>query len=254
MAGRLEGKVGLITGAARGQGAAEAELFVREGARLVITDVLEEPLAKLAAELSSGGYEVEARRLDVQEEDQWSEAVERVESRFGRLDILINNAGIADPAGVEATSRERWDQIIAVNQTGVWLGMKAAVPAMRRAGGGSIINISSIYGIVGSGTSAAYHGTKGAVRLLSKTAAIEFAGDAIRVNSIHPGFIDTDMVREAVPEEMKDQIEPLIATTVPLARMGVSLDIAYGALYLASNESVYVTGSELVIDGGVTAR
>jgi NAD(P)-dependent dehydrogenase (short-subunit alcohol dehydrogenase family) len=254
MAGRLEGKVGLITGAARGQGAAEAELFVREGARLVITDVLDEPLQKLADELSSGGYEVEALRLDVQEEDHWSDAVAAAESRFGRLDFLINNAGIADPAGVEATTRERWDQIIAVNQTGVWLGMKAALPAMRRGGGGSIINISSIYGIIGSGTSAAYHGTKGAVRLLTKTAALEYAAEGIRINSIHPGFIDTDMVKEAIPEEMKDQVGPLIAEMVPLARLGESLDIAYGALYLASDESTYVTGSELVIDGGVTAR
>jgi NAD(P)-dependent dehydrogenase (short-subunit alcohol dehydrogenase family) len=132
--------------------------------------------------------------------------------------------------------------------------MKAALPAMRRGGGGSIINISSIYGIIGSGTSAAYHGTKGAVRLLTKTAALEYAAEGIRINSIHPGFIDTDMVKEAIPEEMKDQVGPLIAEMVPLARLGESLDIAYGALYLASDESTYVTGSELVIDGGVTAR
>ncbi|MBW2268741.1 MAG: glucose 1-dehydrogenase [Deltaproteobacteria bacterium] len=254
MAGRLEGKVGLITGAARGQGAAEAELFAREGARLLITDILEEPLAKLAEEISSGGHEIVARRLDVQEEEPWSEAASFAEKRFGRIDFLINNAGIADPAGIEDTTRERWDQIIAINQTGVWLGMRAVLPAMRRAGGGSIVNISSIFGIIGSGTSAAYHGTKGAVRLLTKTAAVEYASESIRVNSIHPGYIDTPMAREAVPEDMRDQFAPLIAATVPLGRMGVSQDIAYGALYLASDESAYMTGSELVIDGGVTAR
>ena len=198
MAGRLEGKVGLITGAARGQGAAEAALFAREGARLLITDILVEPLGKLAEEIASGGGEVVAQRLDVQEEEQWSEAARLAENRFGRIDFLINNAGIADSAGVEDTTRERWDQIIAINQTGVWLGMRAVLPAMRRAGGGSIINISSIYGLIGSGTSVAYHGTKGAVRLLTKTAAIEYAAEGIRINSIHPGFIDTEMVRDAL--------------------------------------------------------
>jgi len=254
MAGRLDGKVVLISGAARGQGAAEARLFAREGARLALGDVLDEPLAKLAAELASGGHEVLARRHDVSSELEWQEFVGAVDSRFGRLDVLVNNAGVVDPAGVEATGRETWDRIVAVNQTGTWLGMKTAAPLLRRSGGGSIINVSSIFGLIGSGGSAAYHGTKGAVRLLTKTAALEFAGDGIRVNSIHPGYIDTPMLHDVAGDIIPEQIEAVVAASVPLGRLGLPEDIAAGALYLASDESAYVTGSELVIDGGVTAR
>ena len=254
MTGRLEGKVALITGAARGQGAAEARLFAREGARLALGDVLEESLTKLAAELESGGHEVLARRHDVGSPGEWQEFVSAVESRFGRLDVLVNNAGIVDAAGIEATTPELWDRIVSVNQTGTWLGMRAAVPLLRRSGGGSIVNVSSIFGLIGSGGSAAYHGTKGAVRLLTKTAAVEFASDGIRVNSIHPGYIDTAMLREVTGDFTPEQIEAVVAGAVPLGRLGVAEDIAAGALYLASDESSYVTGSELVIDGGVTAR
>jgi NAD(P)-dependent dehydrogenase (short-subunit alcohol dehydrogenase family) len=253
MSGRLDGKVAMITGAARGMGATEARLFAREGARLVLGDVLDEALAKLASELEGAGHEVLAQRRDVTQEGEWAAFVAAAEARFRRLDVLVNNAGILDMAGIEETSGEAWDRVVAVNQTGVWLGMKAAVPAMRRAGGGSIVNKSSIFGIVGSGGSAAYHATKGAVRLLTKTAALQYAPEAIRVNSVHPGYIDTPMVREAIPEvgEMSDE---LIAMQVPLGRMGLPEDIAQGVLYLASDESSYVTGAELVIDGGVTAR
>lgn len=151
MTGRLDGKVALISGAARGQGAAEARMFAREGARLALGDVLEEPLAKLVAELESGGHEVLARRHDVASEGDWGDLLRAVESRFGRLDILVNNAGVVDGAGVEATTRELWDRVVAVNQTGTWLGMKAAAPLLRRSGGGSIVNVSSIFGLVGSG-------------------------------------------------------------------------------------------------------
>lgn len=254
MIGRLNGKVVLITGAARGQGAAEARLFAREGARLALGDVLNEPLMKLAAELESGGHDVLARRHDVTSEEEWQEFLASVESRFGRLDALVNNAGIVASEGIEATTRELWDRVVAVNQTGTWLGMKAAAPLLRRSGGGSIVNVSSIFGLVGSGGSAAYHGTKGAVRLLSKTAAIEYGGDGIRVNSIHPGLIDTEMLREASGDRPTEEFAALVASTVPLGRVGVAEDIAAGALYLVSDESSYVTGSELVIDGGVTAR
>lgn len=254
MTGRIDGKVVIISGAARGQGAAEARLFAREGARLVLGDVLEEPLGKLSAELESGGTEVLARVHDVTEEPAWMELVAAAEARFGRVDALVNNAGIVAPAGIEDTTRELWDRVVAVNQTGTWLGMKAAVPALRRAEGGSIVNVSSIYGLIGSGGSAAYHGTKGAVRLLTKTAALEYASVGIRVNSIHPGYIDTPMLREAAPSVPEDQVAALGAGAVPLGRLGVADDIAWGALYLVSDESSYVTGSELVIDGGVTAR
>lgn len=254
MAGRLDGKVVVISGAARGQGAAEARLFAREGARLALGDVLEEPLAKLAAELESGGHDVLARRLDVTSEEGWQEFLGAVEARFGRLDVLINNAGVVDAAGIEATTRAVWDRIVAVNQTGTWLGMKVAAPLLRRSGGGSIVNVSSIFGLIGSGGSAAYHGTKGAVRLLTKTAALEYASAGIRVNSIHPGYIDTPMLREVAGDFTAEQIGALMGGAVPLGRLGAPEDIAAGALYLASDESAYVTGSELVIDGGVTAR
>lgn len=249
MGGRLTGKVALISGAARGQGAAEAHLFAREGAAVVLGDVLEGDVKERASEIRTAGGKAEALRLDVTQAEDWEAAVSLAERSFGRLDVLVNNAGILVTDGVEATSREAWDRVIAVNQTGTWLGMRAALPAMRRAGGGSIVNISSIYGLIGSGGSAAYHASKGAVRLLTKTAALEHAPQKIRVNSIHPGVIDTLML-DALPKELR----PVLPTLTPLGRNGTPEDIAFGALYLASDESAFVTGSELVIDGGMTAR
>ena len=255
MAGRLAGKVGIITGAARGQGASEAWLFASEGAQLLISDVLEESLGELTEKMRAAGHEGDGMTLDVRLESDWQSAVDVAEERFGRVDFLVNNAGILDPAGVEEATSESWNRVIAVNQTGVWLGMKSVVPALRRAGrGSSILNVSSIYGLVGSGAAAAYHATKGAVRILSKTAAIEFAPDGIRVNSIHPGYIDTEMIRAAAPEEVQAQLGSMIGENVPLGRIGTADDIAAGALYLVSDEASYVTGAELVIDGGYTAR
>ncbi len=250
---QLSGKVALVTGAARGMGAAEAKLFARHGSRLVLSDVLEEPLQKLADELEAAGHDVLARRLDVTDEDGWAAIVSASEERFGRVDVLVNNAGLADPAGVEATSRELWDQIIAVNQTGTFLGIRAVVPAMRRAGGGSIINISSIYGIVGSSGSAAYHASKGAVRILTKQAAVEYAPEGIRVNSIHPGYIDTAMLR-APFEGRPEDLEEIIAAVTPMGRVGTPEEIASAALFLAGDESSFMTGAEMVVDGGYTAR
>lgn len=254
MAGRLAGKAGIITGAARGQGAAEARLFAAEGADLLISDVLEEPLGELAQKLRGEGHVIESRKLDVTMESQWQDVAGAAEERFGRVDFLINNAGILDPAGIEGTTHESWDRVLAVNQTGVWFGMKAVLPALKRAGSGSILNVSSIYGLVGSGGAAAYHATKGAVRLLTKTAAIEYAPNRIRVNSIHPGYIDTKMIRSAVPEEVRAQLGGMIGENIPLGRIGTPEDIAAGALYLTSDDASYVTGAELVIDGGYTAR
>lgn len=250
MADRLAGKVALISGAARGQGAAEAALFAAEGARVVIGDIRAEELEAVAAELTDKGHEVVAHVFDVTDEDGWARAVGLAEERFGRLDILVNNAGVLDMAGVEATTRESWDRVVATNQTGVWLGMRAAAPAMRRAGGGSIVNTSSIYGLIGSGGATAYQGTKGAVRILTKTAAIEFAGAGIRVNSVHPGIVDTPMVAEDVPEE----VIPIIVGATPLQRMARAEEVAYGVLFLASDEASYVTGAELVIDGGYSTQ
>jgi NAD(P)-dependent dehydrogenase (short-subunit alcohol dehydrogenase family) len=250
MANRLANKVALITGGARGQGAAEGRLFVNEGASVVLTDVLDKDGERLAAELNRGSTKERAvyLHLDVSKAADWDRAVSAAERQFGGLDILVNNAGILSLAGIEQTSEEEWQQVIDINQKGVWLGMKAVVSAMRKRSGGSIINISSIYGLIGSGGSAAYHASKGAVRLLTKTAALEFAGDKIRVNSVHPGIITTPMV-EAIDRELRAGILSL----VPARREGRPEEIAYGVLFLASEESSYMTGAELVIDGGYTA-
>lgn len=247
---RLKGKVALISGGARGQGAAEARLFVGEGAKVVIGDVLDDECRKTADDInaSSGARSVVALHLDVTRAADWRAAVDTCEREFGGLDILVNNAGIANVKGVEETSEEEWDSIVNINQKGVWLGMKSAVPAMRKRGAGSIINISSIYGLIGSAGSAAYHGTKGAVRLLTKAAAVQYAPDNIRANSIHPGLIYTPMLG-VVPAE---GLQPLIDAT-PLKRGAQPEEVGWCVLFLASDEASFVTGSELVVDGGYTA-
>ena len=248
---RLKGKVALISGGARGQGAAEARLFVGEGAKVVIGDVLDDLCRKTAAQINTSGNSKSAiaLHLDVTRAADWHAAVETCEREFGGLDILVNNAGIANAKGLEETSEEEWDSIVNINQKGVWLGMKSAVPAMRKRGAGSIINISSIYGLIGSAGSTAYHGTKGAVRLLSKSAAIEYAADKIRVNSIHPGIILTPMLGVVTREEL----QPLIDAT-PLKRGAQPEEVGWCAVFLASDEASFVTGSELVVDGGYTAH
>ncbi len=247
---RLKGKVVLISGGARGQGAAEARLFVGEGARVVIGDVLDDLCKKTADEINSksGANSVVALHLDVTRAADWRAAVDACDRHFGGLDVLVNNAGIANVKGIEETSEEEWDSIVNINQKGVWLGMKAAVPAMRRRGGGSIINISSIYGIIGSAGSAAYHGTKGAVRLLTKAAAVQYAPDKIRVNSVHPGVILTPMV-DVVP---RAELQPLI-NLAPMKRGAQPEEVGWCVVFLASDEASFVTGAELVVDGGYTA-
>jgi cyclopentanol dehydrogenase len=247
---RLKGKVALISGGARGQGASEARLFAGEGAKVVIGDVRDELTRQTAEEINSkiGAKAVHAIRLDVTRAADWRSAVESSEREFGGLDILINNAGIANVKGIEETSEEEWDAIVNINQKGVWLGMKAAIPAMRRRGGGSIVNISSIYGLIGSAGSAAYHGTKGAVRLLTKAAAVQYAPDKIRVNSIHPGVILTPMV-DVVPRE---DLQPMI-DLAPMKRGAHPDEVGWAVLFLASDEASFITGSELVVDGGYTA-
>jgi cyclopentanol dehydrogenase len=248
---RLKGKVALISGGARGQGAAEARLFAGEGAKVVIGDVLDDECRKTANEINGkiGAKSVIPLHLDVTRAADWRAAVETCQREFGGLDILVNNAGIANVKGIEETSEEEWDSVVNINQKGVWLGMKHAVPAMRKRGAGSIVNISSIYGLIGSPGSAAYHGTKGAVRLLSKAAAIQFAPDKIRVNSIHPGLILTPMLDVV----SKEQMQPLIEAT-PLKRGAQPEEVGWCALFLASDEASFVTGSELVVDGGYTAQ
>ena len=249
MAGRLDGKVALISGAARGMGECEARLFAREGAKVVLGDVLEEQGRQVAAEINQQGGAATFVRLDVTVESDWQRAVETAERTYGRLHVLVNNAGIVRMAPLDETSLEAWNEVINVNQTGVFLGMKQAVPAMRRAGGGSIINISSVAGIIGLPNIPAYQASKGAVLLLTKHAAIQYAKDKIRVNSIHPGRIETPMTANLTPERRQ-----LVLSLTPMGRDGKPEEVAYGVLYLASDEASFVTGSELVIDGGYTAQ
>ena len=247
---RLKGKIALISGGARGQGAAEARLFVGEGAKVAIGDVLDAQARELADDINrkAGERVVLAMRLDVTRAADWRAGVEACEREWGGLDILVNNAGIVKMEGIEETSEEEWDAVVSVNQKGVWLGMKTAIPAMRRRGGGSIVNISSIYGIVGSPGTAAYHGTKGAVRILSKAAAVQYGPQNIRVNSVHPGVIKTPMTEQAG----EDTLAPLIAMT-PLKRMARAEEVGWVVLFLASDEASFVTGAEFVVDGGYTA-
>ena len=230
-------------------GAAEARLFVRERAKVVLADVLDEEGKHVTEELNRAQPNRAVYvHLDVAKSADWDNAISIAEKTFGGLHILVNNAGILSLAGVEDTSEAEWQHVVDINQKGVWLGMKAAAPAMRRSGGGSIVNISSIYGLIGSGGSAAYHGTKGAVRILSKTAAAEFAPANIRVNSVHPGIISTPMV-DAISGDLRGHV----ASAGCIKREGRPEEVAYGVLFLASDEASYVTGSELVIDGGYTA-
>ena len=248
---RLLNKVAFISGGARGMGAVEARLFAREGAKVVIGDVLDAEGRRTEAEINETGGECLFVRLDVTSESDWRRAITTTVSRFGRLDVLVNNAGIYRTAPVEQTSGDLWDLVMDINAKGVFLGTKYAIPEMRRAGGGSIINISSVAGLVGSMDSAAYNASKGAVRLFTKSTAIQHARDNIRANSVHPGTIETLMTAELLADEANRQDR--MART-PLGRLGRPEDVAYGALYLASDESSFVTGSELVIDGGRTAQ
>src|SRR6266699_6333098 len=236
--GRLDGKVALISGGARGQGATEAKLVVREGAKVVLGDVRDEEGKRVEAEIRATGGEVTYVHLNVTSEADWRAAVETAERRYGKVNVLVNNAGILIRKSIEETTEDDWDRIMAVNVKGVFLGTKHAIPAMRRAGGGSIINISSTAGLVGSpGDSSAYTATKGAVRLFTKATAIQHAKDNIRCNSVHPGPIATDMIKEMLddPVQWEQRLQRL-----PMRRVGRPEDVAYGVLYLASDESSFM--------------
>ena len=262
---RLTGKVAIVTGGASGIGAETARQFAAHGASVVLCDVQDDLGRTVAQEITDNGGVAEYRNLDVTDEAQWIALVAAVEAKYGRVNVLCNIAGISgrpagmlvQPTGVmtgtalEDQTLENWNRIMAVNSTGVFLGTKSAIPAMRRAGGGSIVNISSICGIVGSFANAAYHASKGSVRIFTKSTAIQYAKEQIRANSVHPGFVDTPMAR---PGLLGNESGKARMDATPMGRFGKPVDIAMGCLYLASDEAGWVTGSELVIDGGMTAN
>ena len=257
---RLEGKVALITGAAAGVegelmgfGGATARLFVQEGAKVVLTDIQEELGERTAIQIRENGGEALFIRHDVTNERNWIDAIKTTVSTYGKLDILVNNAGTTGPdKNVEETTVKGWDEQMDVHAKGAFLGTKHAIPEMRKIGGGSIINISSINGLVAGPSSTAYHAAKAAIRLFTKSAAIQYAKENIRVNSVHPGYAWTPMTSHAYGNDAAWQ--NLRLERIPLGRMGNADDIAFGILYLASDESSFVTGAELVIDGGTTAQ
>ena len=233
-------------------GAAEARLFALEGASVVIGDILDAKGREVEAQIRDAGGQAIFIKLDVTHEEDWDKVVETAETVFGKLNVLVNNAGISGAHWGTQLTKEAWNAIMEVNSTGVFLGTKAAIPAMQRAGGGSIINISSQLGIVGADfTHSAYNASKGSVRALTKAIAIQYAKDNIRCNSVHPGPIDTPMAEGIFDDP---EVRRWALAKVPMGRQGESEEVAPGVLYLASNEASYVTGIELVIDGGWTAQ
>jgi NAD(P)-dependent dehydrogenase (short-subunit alcohol dehydrogenase family) len=248
---RLQGKVALISGAAHGMGEVEARLFAKEGARVIVADMLANEGQQVANAITADGGEALFLRLDVTREEDWQEVVTTTVARFGRLDILVNNAGISGTYTADLMSTEAWDRIMAINSRGVFLGMKYAIAAMQKTGGGSIVNISSISGIVGQDyTHMAYNASKGAVRIMTKSAAVQYAKDGIRVNSVHPGVMPAmrTSIGSAAPETRRRML-----AQVPIGREGRREEVGYAVLFLASDEASYITGAELVVDGGFLA-
>ncbi len=254
---RLKGKVALLTGAAAaikgemmGFGGAAVHLFVREGAKVVLTDIRDD-LGERAAALRADGHDARYLHLDVTSEQNWAQVVDAVMAEHGRLDVLFNNAGVSFPGRVEDITVEIWDRELGVHARGVFLGTRKAIPAMRKGGGGSIINTSLEMGIVGSPTSPAYSAAKGVITTFTKSAALQYAKENIRINSVHPGYADTPLTARRFNDP---GVRQQLLDRTPMGRLGTAEDIANGVLFLASDESSWVTGSELVIDGGMTAQ
>lgn len=255
--GRLDNKTAIVTGGARGIGRAICQLFAEEGARVAVTDILDDEAQTLVRTINAAGGIAGYWHLDTSRAEDVARVMADVVHQWGGLNILINNAGIAGPnLPTHQIDPEEWDQVIQINVKGVFLCTKHALPYMRDNGGGSIINLSSIYGLVGAPDLPPYHASKGAVRLMTKTDALLYAGDNIRINSIHPGYIWTPLVADLAKSagEDEDAFRRQLDEKHPIGHVGEPEDIAYGALYLASDEAKFVTGSELVIDGGYTAQ
>jgi cyclopentanol dehydrogenase len=255
---RLENKVALITGAAAGIpgelmgfGGTSAWAFVKEGAKVVLTDLNDELGERSAAAIREAGGDAQYFHLDVTDSSQWVSVMESTMSAFGELNVLVNNAGTGARFNVEETTEEIWDQQMDVHAKGVFLGTRQAIAPMRQAGGGSIINVSSIYGIVGSPASTAYHAAKGAIRTFSKAAAVQYAAEGIRVNSLHPGYAVTPLTDDTFANP---KVSEWLHARIPMGRLGTADDLVGGIVFMASDEARYMTGAELVIDGGVTAQ
>ena len=248
----LNGRVALVTGAGSGIGAATAHLLADEGVNVVVSDVNDVGGREVADSIVKDGGSAAYVHLDVADEAAWMSVVAGIVQHHGALHILVNNAGFGDGGNVETVTLDEWNRVISVIQTGMWLGMKHAGPAIRSAGGGSIVNISSIYGTSGGiGTSPAYHAGKGAIRTLSKNAALHWATDGVRVNSVHPGFIDTPL---AAPARNNSDLERALLRATPLGRWGRPEEIAAAVVFLSSDRASFITGSEMYVDGGFSAR
>lgn len=250
--GRVDNKIAIVTGGALGIGRATAEMLAAEGARVAVTDINEEEGRTTAERIEENGGTATFYRHDVASDEDWSRVMEAVQADWGTPNILVNNAGLYLISALEETTVEDWNRIMEVNVTSVFLGMKHAAPAMRADAGGSIINMSSVAGLIGSPGHVTYGASKGAVRTMTKDAAIEFAGEGVRINSVHPAYIDTQMADYGA--EKSGQSKEELAAMHPIGHMGTPEDVAYAVVYLASDESSFVTGAELVLDGGLTAQ
>jgi cyclopentanol dehydrogenase len=249
--GRVDGKISLVTGGAMGMGRAHCELLASEGATVIVTDMNEAEGKATADSIISSGGKAEFHPLNVTIESEWLSVVNNIVATYGQIDVLVNNAGIVVMKALEETTTEEWDRIFDINVKGVFFGTKAILPAMKIAGSGSIVNISSIYGLVGAPVSAAYQATKGAVRLFTKATAVDYAQYNIRANSVHPGVIDTPMTKDLLHSDEETR-KAIMGTTI-LDRAAQPKEVSYAVLHLASDESSFMNGSEMVIDGGYTA-
>ncbi|ORU90841.1 MAG: cyclopentanol dehydrogenase [Cycloclasticus sp. symbiont of Poecilosclerida sp. M] len=250
--GRVSEKIILVTGGAMGMGRTHSELLAEEGGTIIVTDMNVEEGEAAVKRITDAGGNAEFMPLNVTSEADWTSVCDKIVAKHGRIDVLVNNAGILILKAVEETTEEEWDRIFNINVKGVFFGTKAVLPGMQKAGGGSIVNISSIYGIIGAPMAAAYQATKGAVRLLTKATAVDYAQYNIRVNSVHPGVIDTPMTKDLLHSGDEELVKAIMGTTI-LDRAAQPREVSFAVLHLASDDSSFMNGSEMVVDGGYTA-